>query len=198
MKETIAKALYYNFHNWTTSWEQQDIHIKLPFYGEAEAVIKALEAEPIKTNIIGRTIRPPMYLGDSEEAEAPKELMKLWLSDNDIVKVTDEVCKEYKVKWEVLESFEIGGKALNLFVMDIYEALMKAQLAKVAPYIEAQVKAERERILSGIVEARKKITEEKERQRILEPKDRQAEKAFNSQLKGLQQAIDIVKTGGIR
>ena len=68
---------------------------------------------------------------------------------------------------------------------------------KLATYIQSQVeagkKAERERILTAIVEARKQITEEKERQCILEPKDRQAEMAFNSQLKGLQQAIDIVK-----
>jgi len=117
------------------------------------------------------------------EADVPTSLMGCLLSDEEMIKVISK---------------ELGYEEDSIDLVGIEKEVAKAQLKKVAPYIEAQVKAERERILSGIVEARKKITEEKERQRILEPKDRQAEKAFNSQLKGLQQAIDIVKTGGIR
>ena len=111
MKETIAKALYYNFHNWTTSWEQQDIHIKLPFYGEAEAVIKALEAD------------------------VPTSLMDYLLNDDEIELAIKEAYKPCSYK--------------PISYMSIYPTL-KAQLAKVAPYIEAQVKAERERVKQAV------------------------------------------------
>jgi len=99
MKETIAKVLYYNFHNWTTSWEQQDIHIKLPFYGEAEAVIKALEAE------------------------VPTSLMGCLLSDEEMIKVISK---------------ELGYEEDSIDLVGIEKEVAKAQLKKVAPYIEAQ------------------------------------------------------------
>ena len=135
MKETIAKALYYNFHNWTTSWEQQDIHIKLPFYGEAEAVIKALEADSETTEMCSRTNRPcytamtGFECGYRKEADVPKELEECLLSEDE----------RYN---KIIETFGDG----DISSKELTRVIAKAQLAKVAPYIEAVKKAERERI----------------------------------------------------
>ena len=143
MKETIAKALYeHHIDMWdavksTFSWEFLGFEERKLYISRAEAVIKALEAELIKTNIIGRTIRPPMYLGDSEEAEAPKELMDCLLSEKELDDVQNEwMSRDDEESWSL--------------------AVIKAQLhsPKLAAYIQQKVEQarqeERERIFKRI------------------------------------------------
>ena len=138
-KGKLARILYKTATGETTAegwhWEEYGAE----YFELAEAVLKALEAEPIKTNIIGRTIRPPMYLGDSEEADAPKELMDCILSP-----------EEANEAWVDAKLHDDIEKDICIHAVLVCNKQLKSP--KLKAYIEAVKKAERERIIPLIIQ----------------------------------------------
>jgi len=175
MKERIAEALYNQYigtiYGLYPSWDVLEGVKKVPYYKKADAVIRVLKAD-VPKGWKDKLRKYLLYVRTEGRIYDKAEILAV--ADTDEVLDILAPYIEAKVKAEV-------------------DSTAKAFIKLMNDRIAAEVQTERDRIHGLIVEARKQITEEKERQRSLEPNDRQGEMAFNSQLKGLQQAIDIVK-----
>jgi len=60
--------------------------------------------------------------------EIIEDIEECLLSEEDFEKISGKICKKYKLNWDVLEAFEIGGIALSAFVVEMCDLVEKATL----------------------------------------------------------------------